>query len=189
MAHVFELKPFNPQDAAKLRVEARLDHSGSVLTAEFEVFDPEAQVDWPAPLAKAGRGHDLWKQTCLEIFMRDPASGLYWEWNFAPSGEWDAFCFSGYRQRLLHAARASQGVRLIEPVRAGLLRACIDVSFSPLLHQAFLSGDQWQIAPTAVIKTKTHHLSYWAAKHAGAKPDFHAPEGFSAGILPKRCAP
>jgi hypothetical protein len=43
-----------------------------------------------------GRGDELWKTTCFELFLYD-GGGRYREFNFSPSGQWAAYAFSGYR--------------------------------------------------------------------------------------------
>jgi hypothetical protein len=43
------------------------------------------------------RADGLWQRTCFELFLRDPDTGGYLEFNFSPSGEWAAYRFDGYR--------------------------------------------------------------------------------------------
>lgn len=46
-----------------------------------------------------GRTDELWRTTCFELFLRRPGQEGYLEFNFAPSGQWAAYGFDGYRQR------------------------------------------------------------------------------------------
>ena len=39
----------------------------------------------------------LWKNTCFELFVRNSEDKSYIEYNFAHSGQWAAYQFSGYR--------------------------------------------------------------------------------------------
>lgn len=50
----------------------------------------------PAP-APPRRADELWKATCFELFIRPEEGNGYYEFNFAPSGEWAAYRFGGYR--------------------------------------------------------------------------------------------
>src|SRR5258705_2041625 len=51
---------------------------------------PTPQVSGPAD--------DLWKHTCFEAFVAVDETA-YYEFNFAPSGQWAAYAFSNYRQQ------------------------------------------------------------------------------------------
>ena len=39
----------------------------------------------------------LWRHTCFEAFIAVEGQPAYHEFNFAPSGEWTVYAFSGYR--------------------------------------------------------------------------------------------
>src|SRR6516165_3915475 len=49
------------------------------------------------PVATASRTDELWRHTCFEAFICGPGSA-YYEFNFAPSTQWAAYQFSGYRR-------------------------------------------------------------------------------------------
>ena len=48
--------------------------------------------------AESERADELWKTTCFEAFLRPMGEESYREWNFAPSSQWAAYRFTGYRQ-------------------------------------------------------------------------------------------
>src|SRR5262249_19858662 len=55
---------------------------------------PDVALALPAaPLFTDG----LWQTTCFEAFLKPAGGAGYLELNFAPSGEWAAYGFSGYR--------------------------------------------------------------------------------------------
>ena len=56
----------------------------------------------PTP-ADAGARRRLWKTTCFEAFVRPARADAYREWNFAPSGQWAAYDFDGYREGMTRA--------------------------------------------------------------------------------------
>ena len=49
------------------------------------------------PLTAPERADGLWRQTCFEAFVRAAPDAAYYEFNFAPSTQWAAYRFSGYR--------------------------------------------------------------------------------------------
>src|SRR5215472_3780349 len=48
-------------------------------------------------MADATRTDELWRHTCFEAFVGNSQSVAYYEFNFAPSTQWAAYRFSGYR--------------------------------------------------------------------------------------------
>src|ERR671919_495162 len=49
------------------------------------------------PVMAAARSDGLWQHTCFEAFVRVSSDAEYYEFNFAPSIQWAAYRFSGYR--------------------------------------------------------------------------------------------
>jgi hypothetical protein len=121
----------------------------------------------------AARRDGLWKHTCFEAFIVDPAFPGYHELNFSPSRDWAAYRFSGYREGMSPADVTS--APLID-VRRFDDRLELDATLQLLSLQAARS---LKLAVTAVIEDDSGTLSYWALRHApGDKPDFHHPHGF-----------
>src|SRR6202007_955064 len=52
------------------------------------------------PTAAPARADELWRHTCFEAFVRVASDAEYYEFNFAPSTQWAAYHFSGYRAGL-----------------------------------------------------------------------------------------
>ena len=124
------------------------------------------------PVAAAGRGDELWKTTCFELFLAG-SGGNYREFNFSPSGQWAAYSFAGYRNRTGD----------FDPVAAPEI--ALDSGASVLTFTVFLDAADLEGAShaslTAVIEERDGKLSYWAPLHPGSKPDFHNPACF---VLP-----
>jgi hypothetical protein len=122
------------------------------------------------PLARtrpARRLDGLWRHTCFEAFIALHDDDAYHEFNFAPSGDWAAYDFSGYREGMvqspmLHAPR-------IETARE-------QEGFALTATVAAATGARLALA--AVIEEHGGRLSYWALRHPGDKPDFHHRDGF-----------
>ena len=76
----------------------RLDQS--ILALDYELVVPADQLIWPAAAASPQRRDELWQSTCLELFIAQPNEPRYWEINLSPSGDWNIYRLSGYRQGL-----------------------------------------------------------------------------------------
>jgi hypothetical protein len=103
----------------------------------------------------------------------DPA---YREFNFAPSGQWAAYRFSGTRER--DPLNETPVQPHIEPfTRADGLSMRV---WLPLHALPPVRPDQaWDLGLSAVIETTDGQLSYWALRHPGARPDFHHRGGWA----------
>lgn len=122
-----------------------------------------------------GRGEDLWKTTCFELFLYDGA-GRYREYNFSPSGRWAAYAFSGYRN-----VESDLTPRQTPDIKH-------EIGSSVFVQTVFvdrreLEGAQ-SAALAAVIEESDGRLSYWAMAHPGLKPDFHDPACFRIPLAP-----
>ncbi len=122
----------------------------------------------------SGAADGLWAHTCFEAFVSEPGSAAYRELNFSPSTQWAHYRFTEERVR-------DQGF----------------VDRAPLVSAHASAQDPWVLvatvavtplapnvpdnlfAPTAVLESDDGQLSYWAAKHPSAKPDFHTRAGWA----------
>ncbi len=142
-------------------------------------------------IAQAGAGvraDGLWRHTCFEAFVRHPAVPGYLEFNFSPSGAWQVYRFSGYRQGMTPAeppappyitvgyrerdqGPADPAVRTDDAL---VLEAIVPlpVPFAP-------AQQGLRLALSAVVEEETGALSYWALRHAPGRPDFHHPDAFA----------
>lgn len=128
----------------------------------------------------------LWQHSCFEAFIRADGDPSYYEFNFAPSGEWAAYSFRGYRDG--------------GPVEDDALwpeiavrRTADKLELDAVVHLdrllAIRHGSPFRIGLSAVIEASDGTLSYWALKHPAAKPDFHHPDSFALDLaLPSQPA-
>jgi hypothetical protein len=130
------------------------------------------------PLAAApGRANELWKHTCMEAFVRPSGGAGYCELNLAPSGQWAAYLFRGYREGMHNAEIA------LPPITMGRSNSKLWLRAQVLLDDLEGFADApWQIGVTAVIEEVDGRLSYWSLKHPPGKPDFHHSDGFALEI-------
>src|SRR5690606_15924970 len=99
--HTVSLRAFAPGSCVRsLKVSHRREVDGS-LRLDYRVAAELSQLCLPAPVvvagAAAGRADQLWRHTCLEVFVAGRGSQGYREFNFSPSGEWAVYDFSAYR--------------------------------------------------------------------------------------------
>lgn len=150
--------------------------AGGALELLYTVEGDPGRVRLPAS-APPRRVDGLWRHTCFEAFIAPENGSAYVELNFAPSGEWAAYAFEGYRtgMRAL-AGLAAPAITLTRAANAERwsVRAAADVEC--------LGEAPARLALAAVIEDAEGRLAYWALRHPPGKPDFHHPDGFSATL-------
>lgn len=163
-------------------LDVRAQRQGALLLLRYRAGGDIGRLLLPPPSAPV-RTDELWRHTCFEAFIA-AAGGGYYEFNFAPSGEWAAYRFSAYREGMADLpidapqteARAEDGVFD--------LIVSLDLASLPKLAAA----PAWTVALTAVIEEADGRKSYWALAHPPGKPDFHHSDGFALQ-LPAASAP
>jgi hypothetical protein len=160
-----------------LRVWANIEHAASLAAvATTNIwFGVGAAIDrFIIPeAAEPTRADELWRTTCFEAFLRPLGEENYREWNFAPSGQWAAYDFSGYREGMRNAETDSEPyIRIEDNFTWWSLGASIAVP----------ADTNWELGLSAVLEQKDGTKSYWALAHPADKPDFHAPGCFAAHL-------
>lgn len=158
------------------------------LTLTYLVEGEIGRLRLPAP-ALPHRADELWRHTCFEAFLKAPDGDEYYEFNFAPSGEWASYRFDGYRTGMANTSlvTAPRIVLRHEPHRLAL-----DVSLNLTEIAASLNNQELRLGLSAVIETETGDISYWAVAHPPGRPDFHHATGFALSLLvpiPSRTPP
>lgn len=135
----------------------------------YRVRGDIARLLVPAP-ADPERRDGLWAATCFELFAKPAGGEAYCEFNFAPSSQWAAYAFDGYRAGMRELALEAP---LIETsARDDVLEVRVVVEASVLRAGALL-------ALTAVIEETSGGKSHWSVRHAASKPDFHHADSFA----------
>src|SRR5262249_27711317 len=139
----------------------------------------------PGPAAPE-RTDELWRHTCFEAFLRpeppDGAADAYAELNVAPSTQWAAYVFTGYREGMAPAPIVASAIELTQDA-AGLVLA-VRLNLAGLS----LPAGPCRLALSAVIEETTGAKSYWALAHPPGRPDFHHRSSFACA-LPAEEAP
>jgi hypothetical protein len=144
--------------------------SGS-LTLMFGLAGDLSGLRTPDP-RPSRRASDLWRHTCLEIFVMAGNGPGYREFNFSPSGEWMVYDFRAYRDGGVLEVDLQPGIRVRKTERRLELDAEIRRDFLPPDHLL-------RLGVSAVVEDVRGALSYWALKHPPGKPDFHHADAFA----------
>lgn len=140
------------------------------LSLTYRVSGMIANLIVPAPAAPA-RTVGLWRRTCFEAFL-GVGTG-YLELNFAPSSEWAAYRFTGYRDGMIPAHDlAAPRIGLSADGRTLELRVLADLPADAI----------GPLALSAVVEETGGRLSYWALGHPPGKPDFHLWRSFALAL-------
>jgi len=120
----------------------------------------------------------LWEQTCLELFLGTADTEEYWEINLSPSGDWNVYRFTRYREGMRKETDiTSLPFDVRRDPEALLLTAEIGVG------TIVPAGKDLAATVAVVIRTSDGGKSHWAPIHPASRPDFHRRDGFSL-ILP-----
>ncbi len=114
----------------------------------------------------------LWKNTCFELFVGNSEDKSYLEYNFAPSGQWAAYQFSGYRAEMAQLETEAPKISVVDGGQF------LTVSVKLYVPDTERHVDLW-VGISAVAATKSGKISYWALAHPAGSPDFHHNDCFA----------
>jgi hypothetical protein len=155
--------------AIEVDAEAARPRPG-LLRLTYVVTGQIGALDLP-PAGQPGRADELWRRTCFEAFVRPGPGEAYFEFNFAPSRQWAAYRFDGYRAGMADAD--------IEPAQIEAHTSGERFELTVALDMAGWPADRsWRLGLAAVIEELNGDKSYWALAHAPGRPDFHHADGF-----------
>jgi hypothetical protein len=130
------------------------------------------------PVTAPSRTDELWRHTCFEALIRISRGTGYYEFNFAPSTQWAAYRFDGYRSGMGVAAEvAAPEVEVESKPERYTLRASLRLG-------KLASSSPWRLGVSAVIEETSGRKSYWAFAHPPGKPDFHHSDCFTCELSP-----
>lgn len=156
-------------------IEARIgwDSAGALaLTFALEGDLTQLRIPAPQPSRRAG---NLWRHTCFEAFVRHKGEPAYYEFNFAPSGEWAVYAFRRYRDGMLLAPDFDPCIVVRRTEDRLELAALIRPDCLPLVQPR----KRVKLAFSAVVEDEQGAVSYWALTHPPGRPDFHHPDAFT----------
>lgn len=179
MRQALKLHPDSRCDAATcIEVEVARPRPGHLVLRYF-VTGKMSDLRLP-PVTAPARTDELWRRTCFEAFVRASPGAVYTEFNFAPSTQWAAYRFSGYREGMSVAGLRAPRIEVQSNAERYELQASLELD--GLL--GLPSDTVWHLGLSAVIEEASGRKSYWALTHPPGKADFHHADSFALE-LPK----
>ena len=165
--------------AAHVEVEIARPRADS-LVLSYIVTGKMSDIRMP-PATTAARSDELWRHTCFEAFVRASSGAEYYEFNFAPSTQWAAYRFSGYRSGMSVATEiGAPPIDVRSSPHSYTLQTSLELDrLSDLPRKAL-----WRLGLSALIEDTGGHKSYWALAHPPGKPDFHHADSFAHEFSP-----
>jgi hypothetical protein len=178
--HSFQLQPFPGSIAPDISITGVVTRDRQQLKVVYivsgDLFYNRAVIDSiqiPALNPNPTRQLELWETTCLECFIGLPEAQNYWEFNFAPNGNWNAFALIDYRKGIIEESEiTSISIETSRTLSQFALSATIPLGAIVPAHATL------EISITAVIQTQDQGVSYWAIAHCGREADFHRRDSF-----------
>jgi hypothetical protein len=175
----FFLKPFPGEgNPAGVTIGGTIARSADALTLRYEVRGNLSKLSIPAAAEAPRRKDRLWEETCLELFLGTADSGEYWEFNLSPSGHWNGYRFTRYREGMREET-AIPSLPFVVRRDSKALTLTAEIGIGKIVP----AGKDLAATVAAVIKTNDGGKSHWAPVHPASRPDFHRREGFAL-ILP-----
>lgn len=175
----FELKPFSPL-ISSFQFSVSFEISAEELQFKFKLMGLPADIArlvWPrATVGAASRRDGLWQTTVFELFIGEPGKSAYLEFNFSPSGDWNAYRFSSEREGMQEIASLRENV--VKKMRKTTDTIVVE---GTLNLQKLSLNRPIELSATSILDFDSHK-EYWAIAHKGEKPDFHLRKSFIARI-------
>jgi hypothetical protein len=174
----FFLIPFQPdQTLPQITITGQIERLASQLSLSWLVTGEIDQIAIPAPATSPTRQDNLWQTTCFEFFLGLTDQPDYWEFNLSPSGHWNCYRFSDYRQGMV-----TETAFKISPFQFDHSPQMLTFQINLDLSGLFSSSPALMAGITTVIQTIDGNLSYWALTHPGPEADFHRRDSFQLDL-------
>lgn len=173
----FFLKPFEATAAtAELAIAVTATQEQETLSLSYVLKGNLDNVTIPARSQPEARKNRLWEQTCFEFFLGEGThrslSAPYWEFNLSPSGDWNVFALTGYRQGLKEETAFTT-----LPCYIGSLTKALYLDISVNIGRIIDVSQPLRLGLSAVVLIGGKE-SFWAIAHPAAEADFHHPDSF-----------
>lgn len=172
----FILQPFQEESfTANLQIFGTLARSGTSLLISYELSGNVDSVCFPPPFMTTAprRRDELWQATCFEFFIGVSGSPQYWEINLSPSGDWNVYAFTDYRQGM----REETSITAL-PFTVDRQPEFYRLELDFLLKKLIAPDQPIEIAVSAVLLGNNGQRGFYALTHCGSQPDFHQRESF-----------
>lgn len=173
MKSSFTLVPFAVNTAPEIRITGTINRQEHQVEIEYQLIGNLLHVKIPQHSTSRTRQYDLWQHTCFEFFLGIKDSTQYWEFNLAPTGDWNVFYFENYRQDIAEET-AFNSLPFQITQKSDLLQLSLEFE----LDKIITAQQNIEVGVTTVIEDKNQQLSYWALSHPKKEADFHHRDSF-----------
>lgn len=168
----FYLQPFHRLAEPVFSICVDYECFTNAITLEYSVVGPIASLKIPPPNPSASRKDGLWEQTCFEFFVSERGIKKYWEFNFSPSLDWQAYSFEEYRA----GRKDAEGITVDLERYESQTHFELKVKVGGL--DIFEKPKKLEGAMTSVLEDSANQKTYWATEHRAKTPDFHQRSSF-----------
>ncbi len=149
-----------------IKINADLQITEEIIRIHYDVTGNLLGINLP-PLTNKGRGNELWKETCFEFFLAKKWSKKYFEFNFSPRGNWNAYTLSSYR-KIIGENEEIKSVKISTSKNKENYRLTTEFVFHEIERYNNL-----EIQLAAIIKTIDNERNFFAITHPAESADFH----------------
>ena len=182
MRHALKLHPDSrSRSVTAITVDVKRSNA-SAIELHYVAEGDISRVAIPPRAAESRHVDELWKHTCFEVFLRDPAGIGYAEFNFSPSTEYAGYAFPRYREGMSSQHCSKPEVSFVSDARRLDLRASVWMG-----RVSHINPDgPLRLGISAIIEETDGTKSYWALAHPQGKPDFHHIDSFALALAPEK---
>lgn len=159
---IFALKSFPETDQYTISYEIEKGDTGSVI--RVTIRGDYSSIDFSGAVSD-----ELWRGTCVELFIRNPEEEAYTEINCAPDGRCQTMAFSEYRASVSREIITSQMALSLEKS---------DQSAQVLIQLSGVEIEGKEIGVAVITADNQGNRLFWGIDHWGGSPDFHRWENF-----------
>jgi len=175
-----------------VQIKANFPHltlSYTLQSSNQEPFAKELSVHPNVHSAQPTLFHsELWKNSCLEFFIKTSHSTSYHEWNFSFDGKHYAhFEFESHRkliakQPLCKQSALNFSLTQLEAQKIEI-KITLDLSIAPSLLWSWINKNTLFVHPTFIHKDRAGVQHFFATRHPPTAPDFHNDRFYSAVVF------
>ena len=175
---IFKLKPFNLYESnSKISITGKIDRNKNKLNICYLLQGDLSRIIIPSRIEIPTRKHELWQTTCFEFFLGIKNSPKYWEFNLSPTGDWNIYHFSNYRQGM-----AEETAFTSLPFKIRQQSDSLEINLEINLDLIITVDTDIDVAITTVIEYSDRNIDYWALIHPETTADFHHRKSFIISI-------
>ncbi len=148
------------------RITFAINNMNGALICDYFIEGTMADMELAGTTGGARKMY-LWLSTCFEMFIKPDGGTTYYEFNFAPNGDYNIFRFEVYRGPIVESDDFIACSRIVSIDREHLhFRAEITPAkrFSPV---------GFSFLPSMVLKLKNGEEFFLASHHSSPNADFH----------------